>query len=335
MGALVCVDPLAVGQSIAKRIADSAGLTAVGFDNEDDALDYLRGDAPVSIIIVASSLISGDGISLLQGVRLLRQRMNVPIAYVVADDSTARAGDALLAGATEVLRRNEVSALEELVGRHIEVAKAASAAHGRMLLVEDTPTISALISELANALGLEVRSCFTYAEAVTALDDRYDVIVVDIVLDGRHSGVNLLRELRKRENGARRTPVLVMSGYHDPARRIDALRSGADEFVSKPFEPEEFIWRLRRLLEISALRQASAVMPGDSESAHARSTLTGREMEIYKALRTGAGDKQIAADLGISFWTVRTHIQSIFNKLGVMNRRELMVPQNGVDDLSR
>jgi DNA-binding NarL/FixJ family response regulator len=53
--------------------------------------------------------------------------------------------------------------------------------------------------------------------------------------------------------------------------------------------------------------------------------LTARETQISTALCTGASDKQIAGDLGISYWTVRSHIQSIFRKLGVLNRRELMV----------
>lgn len=52
--------------------------------------------------------------------------------------------------------------------------------------------------------------------------------------------------------------------------------------------------------------------------------LSKRESEIFQMIIAGKSDRSIAGDLGISFWTVRGHIQHIFNKTGAINRRELM-----------
>jgi two-component system cell cycle response regulator len=329
MGVLVCVDPRPEGQALAAEVAAQGGLSVVSFMDADAALDYVQSDQEVSVLVVAAELNDCDGTRLIQAVRLLPQRLSVPIAYVVDDAASIHAGDAMQSGATEVMRRSDRSALRDLVERHQEVAANEAAIHGRVLLVEDSPIMRSLIADLANALGLAVDACGSYAEAEAKIGNAYDLIIVDVVLDEIRSGLTLVREIRRGPDGRRHTPVLVMSGYEDSARRLDALRSGADDYLSKPFEPEEFVWRVRRLLEMAALRQAANLRSEDggvrTEQAQARLELTAREMEVYSVLRTGAGDKQIAAQLGISFWTVRTHIQSIFNKLGVMNRRELMV----------
>jgi DNA-binding NarL/FixJ family response regulator len=121
----------------------------------------------------------------------------------------------------------------------------------------------------------------------------------------------------------------MISGHSDKSRRLSAIKSGADDFLEKPFIVEEFVWRTRRLLhtvtpdgmEKNSLAAESVKVPG----AGVWSKLSPREMQIARCLIDGQSDKEIAVGLGISYWTVRSHVQHVFDKLGVINRRELMV----------
>jgi len=120
-------------------------------------------------------------------------------------------------------------------------------------------------------------------------------------------------------------PILVISGFDDVARRVEALRIGADDFLAKPFAEEELVWRLQRITQGRPGSEPEVSRAAIPDMAFwQQHGLSSRESEICEALIRGVNDKQIASDLDISFWTVRTHISRIFSKLGVLNRRELM-----------
>lgn len=308
------------------RQATNVGLRHLSFAGEEDGLAYLVTDAPCGVLCIGQSLATGDAIRLLQSVRLEVQRITLPIIFVLdSDNADGQASAALQAGATEVIRQSESAAMTEFLARHVS-ARNAPIMNGHVLLVEDTNSEAIFVTKLCNAMGLEVDRGVSADQAEALLENnRYDIIVVDVILEGIRSGISLLRSIRQRERGLDHVPVLMMSAYDDSSRRIDILRSGADDFIGKPFAPEEFVWRLRRLLENHGLAETTqglrSAMPGNV----GQETLTAREKEICHALAEGLGDKQIATALGISYWTVRSHVQSVFRKLNVVNRRELMV----------
>jgi two-component system response regulator FixJ len=124
--------------------------------------------------------------------------------------------------------------------------------------------------------------------------------------------------------------VLVISGFEDRARRIEAFRCGADDFLTKPFFSEEFVWRLRRIMQTDDEVNVAPVLPANGEVTKISAddwqnrNLSRRELEVCERLLQGMSDKQISDDLHIAFWTVRTHVRNVFIKLGLINRRELM-----------
>ena len=325
MSILLCVDPSPTAQAMAASLATTAGLEPRAANGEEDALSLLRGDQPCAAVIVGNQLEQGDGLRLIEGVRLLLHRISLPIIFVTTEQSAEIANAAMRSGATEVAHRNDLDLLSDLV-THFATPPIEPQMRGRVLLVEDSNAEAARVTQLCQLLGLEVDHCITAEEGLQRLEQRYDVLIVDVILAGAKNGIALLRELRQRELGGDNVPVLMVSGFDDAARRVEALRSGADDYLRKPFIAEELVWRVRRLLEYAAMRTACATRPGPlTENGNGRSLLTARETQICEAICTGATDKQIATDLGISFWTVRSHIQNIFGKLNVLNRRELMV----------
>jgi two-component system response regulator TctD len=115
----------------------------------------------------------------------------------------------------------------------------------RLLVVEDTEELAQLLANGLQAAGFETDCVETVGDAETALSSvRYAALILDLGLpDG--DGLALLRELRKRKDPI---PVLVLtarSGIHD---RVSGLRSGADDYLVKPFAFEELVARLEALM---------------------------------------------------------------------------------------
>ncbi|MDR7336212.1 MAG: response regulator transcription factor [Roseateles sp.] len=117
------------------------------------------------------------------------------------------------------------------------------ASAGRLLVIDDHPEIRDALEAFLTRRGFAVRAASDLATARNALqDDDFDLIVLDVMLpDG--SGLALCRELQA---GGR--PVILLSALAAPAHRVAGLETGADDYLIKPFEPDELNARIRNVL---------------------------------------------------------------------------------------
>jgi DNA-binding NarL/FixJ family response regulator len=298
-----------------------------------DALALIRADAThVAIVIRLSSNpdlgLPGDDVNeIIRATRQWEHRQTVPVVVVLDRHEDELSNNVLRSGATEVFHLDDQAAIAETLG-HFAISERLPRLQGHVLLVEDSPAFANHVRDLLRSLKLTVDVCASVSDGMLLISrNNYHLAIVDILLDGLHTGIELVRRIRSLESGKAATPILVMSGYRDAARRIEALRAGADEFVDKPVIDAELIWRIQRLMGDITDSTLPRLVPTDlmkAQSEWQRKGLSSREMEICNALIDGHSDKQIAADLGISFWTVRSHVSSIFGKLGLLNRRELL-----------
>lgn len=116
-----------------------------------------------------------------------------------------------------------------------------------VLVVEDDVSITKLMGILLERGGYRVRQAETFAKAKTSIQDSEPaLIILDIGLpDG--SGLEILRWLRA--DLGKSTPVVVVSAYGQEAKVAQAYELGANDFVSKPFRPNELLARIQRVLE--------------------------------------------------------------------------------------
>ncbi len=287
----------------------------------------MRGPEEFALLVVANILdAEGNGTDFIRRFRLIPNRVTVPVIFVMSDRDLVLANLAMQAGATEVVVRSDREELTNLMGELSRCAPTTTYL-ARALLVEDSESESAYIERICTLLGLQVDRCTSVDEgkALLATND-YQVAIIDIVLQGLQSGLALVRHIRQLPPPASSLPVLVISGFSDAARRLEIFRIGVDDFLSKPFAEEEFIWRLRRILLADRDDSInSSIAPVKTLLTWKKYGMSPRECEIADAIVQGDSDRKIAADHRISYWTVRTHIGRIFNKIGVLNRRELMV----------
>lgn len=326
MNSILCIDSSRSYCAALSELASDAGLNAVLCYDAEQARRYLDGKRTFLLTIVSNDIDDDDtGMRLLQHARKNAERATMPIAYVIKERDLELAHAAFQAGATEVLLHSD----DELIRHFIfEAANSLqkSLQAGRVLLVEDENCQAEHLQEICLLQGLKVDRCISMEEGVACLQKSdYQIAIIDILLKGLNSGLTLVRHIRQLPPPRSLMPILVISGFDDAARRIEALRIGADDFLAKPFAEEEFLWRLHKISQSRANHEneiPKAAMP--DLSSWQQHGLSSRESEICQALIRGLNDKQIAHDLNISFWTVRTHITKIFTKLGVLNRRELM-----------
>ena len=166
----------------------------------------------------------------------------------------------------------------------------------RLLLVEDDRTAArGLVAQLA-ADGLPAEVADTATEAFDlALATPYDLILLDLMLPDQ-DGLDLLRRLRAAGIG---TPVVVLSGLASAHAKVKAFTLGADDFMSKPFDREELLARIRAVLRRSktnarprlGIGPLSIDLEAQKVTVHDREVLlTGREYGILEllALRRGS-----------------------------------------------
>lgn len=117
-----------------------------------------------------------------------------------------------------------------------------------ILLVDDDPDILRILTAAFESAGHEVRATVDPVEVAPLLiQRRFDAVVLDVMMP-RLSGWDLLEDLR-RDPRTERLPVLMLSAIGDSSNRVRGIRLGADDFLAKPFHPEEILARIEGLLE--------------------------------------------------------------------------------------
>ncbi len=117
----------------------------------------------------------------------------------------------------------------------------------RVLVVDDEPEITALVAYHLARASYRVRTAADGSEAFRAVEsERPDLIVLDVMLPGL-SGLEVLKTLRTRLE-LQTVPVVLLTARGGEAERIEGLRLGADDYITKPFSPQELVLRVGAIL---------------------------------------------------------------------------------------
>lgn len=115
----------------------------------------------------------------------------------------------------------------------------------RILLVEDEPGIAMTVTDLLESEGYEIHTASDgHSGLKRALEDHFDVIILDVMLPGK-DGIRVCRELRE---GGVVSAVLMLTAKTQVPDRVAGLKTGADDYLTKPFDPDELIARIEALL---------------------------------------------------------------------------------------
>jgi two-component system, OmpR family, phosphate regulon response regulator OmpR len=114
-----------------------------------------------------------------------------------------------------------------------------------LLVVDDDARLRELLRRYLSDSGFRVTAAADASEARSSLASfAFDLVVLDVMMPGE-SGLELTRALRAEG----RVPVLLLTAMAEPEDRVNGLEQGADDYLSKPFEPRELVLRVRNLLQ--------------------------------------------------------------------------------------
>ncbi|MEE8062301.1 MAG: response regulator transcription factor [Gemmatimonadales bacterium] len=127
----------------------------------------------------------------------------------------------------------------------------------RVLLVEDDRSLRSFLRKAFREEGYATDEAETGDRALErALEQAYDCIVLDLMLPGR-DGYSVIEELRRRQIT---TPILMLTARHELGDRVRGLETGADDYLTKPFDLPELLARVLALIRRSDLRHQGAVL---------------------------------------------------------------------------
>ena len=190
---------------------------------------------------------------------------------------------------------------------------------GTVYVVDDDEAVRDSVQWLLEGQDFRVRS-FESSEVFLARYDPREVacLIVDIRMDGM-SGLELQDRLIERNSPL---PIAFITGHGDVPLAVDAMKKGALDFIQKPFNEQQLVPLVERMLEQARANFAEHQQAASRDAL--LSKLTGREAQVLERIVAGRLNKQIADDLGISIKTVEAHRANIMEKLGANTVADLL-----------
>src|SRR5947209_17330507 len=179
-----------------------------------------------------------------------------------------------------------------------------------VFVVDDDISVRESLESLIRSEGWE---CRTFASAEEFLSRPRILAPSCLILDVSLPELNGL-DLQKRIASDRRDmPIIFITGYGDVPTTVRAMKAGAVEFLTKPFDEEALLSTIRHSIE-----RSQAALVREAETATVRNcyaSLTPREKEVLVLVVSGLSNKQVGAEMGISEITVKAHRGKVMHKM--------------------
>jgi FixJ family two-component response regulator len=186
-------------------------------------------------------------------------------------------------------------------------------------VVDDDESLRAALANLFESVGLATQ---TYGTARDFLDGSIADVLGCIVIDVRLPDLNGLEFQAKLTQLGIRLPVIMISGYGDIPMSVRAMKSGAVDFLPKPFREQDMLDAVMTAVERD--RQQRMVSGDLARTRELFATLSAREQQVMLRVTAGKMNKQVAGDLGITEITVKIHRGAAMRKMGAGSFADLV-----------
>jgi FixJ family two-component response regulator len=186
-------------------------------------------------------------------------------------------------------------------------------------VVDDDASMRRSLESLLRSVGNDVRLFASAQEFMQApRPDAPGCLVLDVRMPGM-SGLTFQEELAKAGVGL---PVIFLTGHGDVPMTVRAMKAGAAEFLTKPFDDQVLLDAIHAAIERDRARRRDAASLAVLNARY--NELTEREKQVMKLVVAGCVNKQIAAELGLSLVTIKVHRGQVMRKMLARSVAELV-----------
>lgn len=246
---VLIVDNSRAFQLLISSLFSNTGLDPVVVKSKDECIEALRYDK-YEFICISMHIEEVSGIDVCKAIRKMAEHSYVPIILFTSERSRSLLNLAIAAGVTEIF--NKTTDLDQLVAYVKRFTLQHMPIEGNVLYIEDTRSLRLSTKEILQQKGLVVDDFSKAEDAWGAFNKkRYDIVITDILLEGRMSGIGLVNKIRRINDRRGDVPILAITGFDDVARKIELFHLGVNDYAIKPVIPEELMARVRNLISTS------------------------------------------------------------------------------------
>jgi two-component system cell cycle response regulator len=199
------------------------------------------------LIIASQHIFDNSGSEFIKHCKNCEQK--TPIILLTSEPNETLLKNARAAGIKDIFPKTNITYLKSSIRYYIQGEQKFDIHGGRVLYVEDSASVTHIVTRYLAKLNLEITHFSTAEEAFHAFtDNEYDLVITDVMLEGTMDGLSLVRMIRASNTHAAKTPILAMTGHDEAQMRIDLLHAGINDYVTKPPIEEELAARVNNLI---------------------------------------------------------------------------------------
>lgn len=197
-------------------------------------------------------------------------------------------------------------------------------------IVDDDPSVREGLSSLIRSAGLQIE---TFVSAQEFLDRPVAEAPSCLVLDLQLPGLSGLDLQKKMAEAGLEIPIVFLTGHGDIPASVQAMKAGAVEFLTKPFDEQDLLQAIQEAVERDRRnRQHHEEIRGLRDRYE---SLTPREQEVMQQVVSGLLNKQVAAELNITEYTVKIHRGRVMRKMHAESLADLVRMAENLEIRSR
>ncbi|NOQ87894.1 MAG: diguanylate cyclase [Gammaproteobacteria bacterium] len=237
-------------QKILQDLLGELGCTTSCVRTGKEGLELLVNtdeDNQYDLIIASQHIFDKSGNEFIEHCKVSER--NTPIILLTSEPNETLLKNARAAGIKDIFPKTNITYLKSSIRYYIQGEQNFDIQGGKVLYVEDSASVTHIVTKYLKKLNLEITHFPTAEEAFHAFaDNDYDLVITDVMLEGTMDGLSLIRMIRASNTVSAKVPILAMTGHDDSQLRIDLLHAGINDYVTKPPIEEELAARVNNLI---------------------------------------------------------------------------------------
>ncbi|OUS30496.1 hypothetical protein A9Q99_05960 [Gammaproteobacteria bacterium 45_16_T64] len=248
MSKVLCLDPSHVFLEILRAGLEDEVSEVICTKSPDEALSLVSEDRDIKVITVSHVLDGDNNREFIKQIRLMDKYNTLPIYLITCSDDARVSRDAFMQGATDIFRKDKIEDAINTI--KLSIRRSSQTLSGRVLVLEDSPTVGMIVKKILNNLGLKVDLFTTVDTAWNAfLDNYYQCVYTDLLLEGTDTGITFIRLVRGIKDLKKQSiPILVATAFDQRSRQMEVFNLGVDEYIVKPIHDCELVPRISNLI---------------------------------------------------------------------------------------